>query len=255
MNRLLTCFFYGCLLLWVASCNKTETLQTATIKDYYPIALGKFQIFKVDSFVYVNFGQTKERRSHIVKDTVDAAITDNLGRLSFRVRRLFRSEIDTTQWLDQMTYLVTPTNTSLEVVEENLRVIRLQMPVREFVTWNGNRYLPDDIYPEFGFNSTTHSRLASWEYSYENVDMPAIVNGLAYDSTVTVTSSANDSTGFPPKGLTVPAFKTLWAETYARGVGLVSRHISMEEFQPKSSSYPTGYYSGFEVKQVLVGHN
>jgi hypothetical protein len=255
MKSFLTIFLYCGLLLWLVSCNKSETLETGTINDYFPIAVGKYQIFKLDSFVYVNFGQTKERRTHIIKDTVDAAIADNLGRPSFRVRRLFRNEADTMQWVDQMTYLVTPTRTSLEVVEENLRVIKLQLPVWEFVTWNGNRYLPDDIYPEFGFNSTTHSRLSGWEYSYENVDMPMTVNGLKYDSTVTVTSSVNDSIGFPPTALTVPAFKTVWLETFARGVGLVSRHISLEEFQPRSSSYPSGYYSGFEVKQVMMRHN
>jgi hypothetical protein len=187
-----------------------------------------------------------------MKEIVDAATTDNLGRASFRIRRLFRNKSDTTRWDEHSTCMVTPLQTSLEFIEDNLRFIKLQLPVKEFYTWNGNRYLPDEIYPQFGFNSTTHSSLGSWEYLYENVDNSEMINGKRYDSTVTVNCSIADSTNFPPLDKNAPAFKTVWREKYAKGVGLISRYISMEEFQPRSSSYPNGYFSGFEVKQTLI---
>ncbi len=244
------------LMIALTRCSKqTDSLSTATINDYYPLVIGNYSIYQLDSTVYVSYGQSKEIHSHIIKDIVDAKLTDNLGRPSFRIRRLFRSTVDTTQWLDHATYLVTALEKSLEVIENNLRITKLQLPIKDYFSWNGNRYLPDDIFPEYGFNSTAHSNLGSWEYNYENVNTSATINGQVFDSTITVTSSIADSTGFPPNSPKAPAFKTVWEEKYAKGVGLISKKINLEEFQPTTSTYPNGYYSGFALKQTLIRHN
>lgn len=243
------------LLIALSNCNKqTDSFSTASIKDYYPLTIGKYATYQLDSTVYVNYGQSKEIHSHIIKDIVDAQLTDNLGRPSYRIRRLLRSS-DNTQWLEHATYLVTALDKSLEVIEDNLRIIKLQLPITDDFSWNGNRYLTDDIFPGYGFNSTAHSNLGSWKYNYVNVNTGSTLNGQVFDSTVTVTSSIADSTGFPPVGLNAPAFKTVWEEKYAKGIGLISKKISLEEFQPASTTYPNGYYSGFALKQTLLTHN
>ena len=252
MNKIL---LLACLVVLLSKCSKTDTVDTGTISDYYPLAVGKYLVYRVDSSLYVSFGQIKEVHTNIIKDLVDDSITDNLGRPSFRIRRLIRSKTDTSKWSEHATYFVTPLSRSLELIEDNLRFIKLQLPVQDYFSWNGNRYLPDETYPQFGFNSTAHSRLDSWEYNYENVNGTDIVNGKVYENTITATCSIADSTGFPPVDINGPAFKTIWEEKYAKGVGLISRIISLEEFQPRSTAYPNGYYSGFGLKQTLVDHN
>ena len=249
-------FISVCLLLTFTCCSKkTDTLNSALISDYYPLQVGKYAIYQLDSTVYVSFGQVREIHSHIIKDVVDAQITDNSGRLSFRVLQLYRSTVDTSIWIEHATYMVTPLDKSLEVIEDNLRFIKLQLPINDLFSWNGNRYLPDDLFPEYGFNSTAHSHLGSWEYNYENVNSSTTINGHLFDSTITVTSSITDSTGFPPIAKNAPAFKTVWEEKYAKGIGLISKYISLEEFQPSSVTYPNGYYSGFALKQKMIAHN
>lgn len=248
-------FFVGLLLALTRCAKQTDTLVTASISDYFPLQVGKYSIYQLDSSIYTSFGQTKEIRRHIIKDVVDAAITDNLGRPSFRIKRFMRSTADTTQWIDHATYMATPLDYSLEIIENNMRFIKLQLPIADYFSWNGNRYLPDDIFPEYGFNSTSHSHIGGWEYNYENINSTMNINGHIYDSTVTVLSAATDSTGFPPVSLNGPAFKTVWEEKYAKGVGLVSKIISLEEFQPISTAHPRGYYSGFALKQTLISHN
>lgn len=239
----------------LSGCSKTATISGGSIADYYPLEVGKYFVYKVDSSLYVRFGQVKEIHTNIIKDIVDASITDNLGRPSFRMRRLIRSKTDTSSWSEHSTYFVTPLAQSVELIEDNLRFIKLQLPIQDYFSWNGNRYLPDEAYPQFGFNSTAHSRLDSWEYNYENVNGSDTINGRGFSNTITVTCSIADSTGFPPADINGPAFKTIWEEKYAKGVGLISRLISLEEFQPRSSNYPSGYYSGFGLKQTLVEHN
>lgn len=244
------------VLLLVSSCAKqTDTLATDKVTDFYPLVKGKFVTYMLDSTLYVSFGQVREIRRHYIKDIVDTTITDNLGRPSYRIRRQIRNDQDSTRWDDHATYIVTPQNNSIEVIEDNLRFIKLQGPITEFFTWNGNRYLPDETYTQFGFNSTAHARLGSWEYNYTAIDGSTTVNGKAYDNTITIGCSIEDTTNFPPKDPNGPAFKTLWTEKYAKGVGLIYREISLEEFQPKSSTYPNGYYSGFALKQTILEHN
>jgi hypothetical protein len=253
-SRLLTFLILSALSLNFLGCNKTDQLVTASIADYFPLQVGKYLTYRLDSSLYVNFGQRKEIRSSVMRDLVDAAITDNLGRPSFRIRRLLRNGADTSKWTEHSTYFVTPLQNSLELVENNLRFIKLQLPVRESFSWYGNRYLPVDMFPQFGFNSTAHSDLNSWEYHYENVNLADTINGRVFTS-ITIASTITDSTGFPPKDLNAPAFKTVWQEKYGKGVGLISRNVSLEEFQPRTSTYPNGYYSGFALKQTLIDHN
>src|ERR1700712_1109868 len=101
------------LIVTLTMCSKqTDTFSTATASDYFPLEIGKYAIYQLDSTVYVNYGQTKEIHSHVIKDIVDAKITDNLGRPSFRIRRLFQGTVDTTEWIDHATYLVTPLDKS-----------------------------------------------------------------------------------------------------------------------------------------------
>ena len=246
---------FAIILLFSSCAKQTDILTTDRVTDYYPLTKGKYATYILDSTVYVSFGQVKEVRRHYIKDIVDTAMTDNLGRPSYRIRRQMRSDNDPNLWEDHATYLVTPLDHSVEVIEDNLRFIRLQGPVTEFFTWNGNRYLPDETYTQFGFNSTAHSRLGSWEYNYTGINESAVINGKTYDSTITIGCSIEDSTNFPPKDPNGPAFKTVWTEKYAKRIGLVYREISLEEFQPRSSTYPNGYYSGFALKQTMLEHN
>lgn len=242
-------------ILPLSQCSKTDLFTSASVNDYYPLQVGKYYIYKLDSSLYVSFGQVKEVRSNIIKEIIDAPISDNLGRPSFRVKRLIRHAIDSTQWVEHSTYIVTPLAKSLELIEDNLRFIKLQLPVKEFFSWNGNRYLPDEAFPQFGFNSTAHSDLGSWEYNYVNIDSSAVINSRIFKNTITVTCSITDSTNFPPADKNAPSFKTIWEEKYAKGIGLISRVINLEEFQPRSTTYPNGYFTGFGVKQVLIEHN
>lgn len=244
------------IILLVSSCAKqTDTLSTDNPADYFSLAKGKYATYILDSTVYVSFGQVREVRRHYIKDIVDTTITDNLGRISYRIRRQIRNDADPTKWEEHSTYLVTPLAHSVEVIEDNLRFIKIQGPITEFFTWNGNRYLPDETYTQFGFNSTAHARLGSWEYNYTGINESTTVNGKTYDNTLTIGCSIEDTTNFPPKDPNGPAFKTVWTEKYSKGVGLIYREISLEEFQPRGSTYPNGYYSGFALKQTMLEHN
>jgi hypothetical protein len=122
-------------------CSEKEQLSTALISEYYPLQIGKYITYRLDSTVYVNLNTKKEVHTYIVQDWVDAEITDNLGRKAYRIRRMMQQKTDTTQWVDNAVFVVTPLGKSLEYVDNNLRFIKLQEPIRDDFTWRGNSYI------------------------------------------------------------------------------------------------------------------
>lgn len=255
MKRLLPAILLpAALFLCMTGCQKkTGTVDTGQISDYYPLAVGKYITYDLDSFVYINFGLDRETHHYIARDIVADTFRDATGNLSYTIRRLFRDDTDTTQWTDDLTYYVTPSNTSLELVENNLRYLKLYMPLREGLTWNGNRYLPYEPFPQFYFASSEHTQL-NWNYLYENVGSSATVNDMNFDSTLTVGSDATDSTNFPVTDIQTFGTRTAWTETYAKNVGLIYKRVSFEEYQPPTPP-GDGYYSGFEIVMKILDHN
>jgi hypothetical protein len=169
---------------------------------------------------------------------------------------LVRDVDDSTKWNDVSTFVITKSPGSIEVNEDNLRIVKLQSPIKEFFSWNGNRYLPEDpFFPKFEFGSSDHRDMGSWDYYYETINGTDTLEGINYDNTITIKGSDPNTNNIPASDLDVSGSKTFWLEKYAKGVGLIYRDISFEEFQARNSIYPYGYYSGFQVRQTLLSHN
>src|SRR4030095_16352515 len=85
----------------INGCSKeSETLPTASIADYYPLEIGTSVTYRMDSTVFVNLNSTEEIHSYVAKDSVEAQVTDNLNRLSYRVHRYIRDTAETQPWMD-----------------------------------------------------------------------------------------------------------------------------------------------------------
>src|SRR5262249_30791760 len=96
------------LLCTFSFCKKeTASYNGAVAASYYPVAVDKYIQYRLDSVVFTNFGQTREVHSYQVRDIIDAAVTDNLGRPSFRVRRMIRDSAGTSNWADNASFMVT----------------------------------------------------------------------------------------------------------------------------------------------------
>src|SRR5690606_3872785 len=154
------------LIVVLTACEKeTEEFQTASIADYNPMQVGKYISYQLDSLVYVNFGTTQEIHSYEVKYLTEAEITDNLGRPAFRIIRYIRSS-PTDNWLPDATFMSVNTGNSLEFIENNLRYIKLKLPIREGANWKGNSFIDTySLYSELKY-------LGDWDYTFEQVDMP-----------------------------------------------------------------------------------
>ena len=238
-NTLLPLLF----ILLFASCKKeSETFETASLSDYYPLEVGKYISYNLDSTVFLNFGKQREVVSYQVKDVVDAAITDNLGRPSYRIIRYSRKKASD-PWIANNTFMATSTDKSLEFVENNLRYIKLILPVKADNSWRGNSFI--DTYT----SGSDMRYLDNWDYIYDSVANPVTINSFNFENTLKVFQRDEVINDPLIPGATY-AERTYSAEKYAKGVGLIYKEFLHWEYQGNTQTY-----SGYGVKLTVIDYN
>ena len=243
------------ILAGIISCKKqTGNLPTAQLNEYMPMFVGKYIHYQLDSMVFIHLGQKDTVISYEAKDIVDGELTDGEGNLTYRVIRYLRElgSMDESDYVPKLTYFVTPTKNSVELIENNLRYQKLKLPVTEGFNWRGNTYLPDaPFYTLYEFSNDID--IHEWNYTYFDVNQSIQIGNNVYDSTASVLQVA-DSSNVPiefPDGL---AYKNYWTEVYAKNVGLIYKEIEMWEYQPANESDPS-MRSGFGLKMTIIDHN
>lgn len=246
----MTKYFTGLLftsLIFISCKKQTDNIAPEPVNNYYPLQVGKYINYKLDSTVYINFGQKDTIIHYLAQDRVDAQITDNLGRPAYRVIRYLRK--DTTQsWAPDNTFMVVPTGSSIEYVENNLRFLKLTSPIKQDFSWKGNSYI--DTY---SINSDL-KYLDDWDYMYDSVGLPLTINSLTFDSTIKVAERDEFLGQDPSIPGTQYAEKTFSEEKYAKGVGLIYREFLHWEYQGGQSGVPP-YFVGYGIKLSITGHN
>jgi hypothetical protein len=230
------------LLFSLFSCSeKTEEFQTETLAEYLPLQPGKYITYRLDSLVLTDFGKSLETHSYQVKHQVDVEIKDNLGRPSYRIYRYIRNADGTGEWANNGSYFVTPLATEVEVVEDNLRFIKLHAPFREGNSWKGNNYLHVDPYPSYKF-TLFDSFSSSFDYQGQQYTDVWTVEEEDYGENYPVTEPAR------------PGGKIRAVEKYAKNIGLVYREYMIVEYEPNTTG-PDPYYRGFGITMWMIDHN
>jgi hypothetical protein len=243
---------FSCVLLF--SCKKeTEEFSTEAISDYAPLAVGKYIIYRTDSTVFTNFGRTTEIHSYQEKDIIDAQVSDGLGRPSYRVFRFLRDTAATQQWVPGGTYFITPLNNTLEIIDDNLRFVKLVLPIKKDNTWKGNRFLPDEAYSTlFSFNNDFD--MASWDYTLSSTGETLVLNGKTINDVITV-DGINEVINVPVTTPSAYGSINYLQDKYAKGIGIVYQNLTMWEYQPNTSGPGGGYKIGFGVTRSMIDHN
>ncbi len=244
----------GVCIVLLACKKQTGQVESAALQEYYPLQTGKYIRYRLDSTRFIHFGQRDTVVSYDAKDIVEEETTDSQGQPAFRVVRYLRDLASTNEsdYTPALTYLVSPKRESIEINENNLRFRKLQLPVTNGFNWKGNRQLPSaPFYELYGFSNDED--ISFWEYSYQEVDQPAIMGDHAFPHTVTVLQVA-DSSNVPIEFPDGHAYRNYWVEQYAKEIGLIYKEIVMWEYQPPHSGNP-GFRSGFGLRMTITGHN
>ncbi len=240
----------ACCLLTLSQCKKsTATVQSAALTDYLQLQPGKYITYRLDSTLFTNFGTQTTTVSYQAKDIIDTLITDALGRPSWRVIRYLRDTAGTQSWVTDQTYMITATREDVEVVDNNLRFIKLVLPVVNGYSWPGNSYI--DVTTDT-FNVVNY--LQGWNYYYDSLGMPFVTPFGTVDSTLTVIQQPDVTNG----DFTDPSRyseRNYSVEVYAKGIGLINKRFLHQEYQPPNGGTSVGSTSGYGLNLTMIDHN
>jgi hypothetical protein len=233
------------LFFLLNSCSKTNPLVTDTPADYYPMHVGNYIIYRMDSLKYINVGSKDTVVSYLAKEVVEDSITDNLGRPSYRVVRYLSDTNGLSSWTPSIAYMVTPTRGSVEVVENNLRYIKMVTPVQDGISWLGN------IYIDTKSAESQVPYMDGWNYTYAETGMPYDVLAGTIPETVTV-NEVNSVTGLGDGSYTQTLYS---AEIYGKNIGLIYKRFLYSVYQSPNVEYPSGATIGYGLTFNMVSHN
>jgi hypothetical protein len=183
-------FLAGFILLLVLNTGCThevEEFKTDLPSDYVPLQVGKYIIYRIDSTVFTQAGRAEETHSYLEKDVVDAKITDNQGRTSYRIYRFLNNLTGQGTWVANGSYLITPLEHSVEVVENNMRSLKLVSPIRQDAEWKGNRFIIDEpYYPTYDFTAPDNRYPSDWNFVIKEINGSLVLNNKSLTNVVTV---------------------------------------------------------------------
>ena len=141
-----------------------------------------------------------------IKEKLEATFTDNQGRDAIKLVRYIKKynplvSYDNMPWVLKDVWSCVKTNTTLEVVEEDVRFTKLAFPVKVDGTWNGN----------------ANNTIGDWEYKYDYTDRTEIINGNTFDKVLLVVQKDDKNKN--------AIHREYYVEKYAKNVGLVYREI------------------------------
>ena len=245
MRKLFLLIMISSAVIFSACKKSTEDFKTPSVNDYYPMQVGKYITYNLDSTVFVNFGTAQEIHSYQVKLVVDGTMTDNLGRPAYRIIRYIRPNA-IAPWLSDNTFMAVPTDFAVEFIENNYRFLKMKAPIRDGFSWKGNTYI--DTY---SLNSDV-KYLDDWDYTYDSLDVKITLGPFTIDSTLKV--AQRDEIIGNPADPNSYSEKNYGEEKYAKHIGLIYRNFLHVEYQPPTPGHG-GYKQGYGVKMIMIDHN
>jgi hypothetical protein len=234
------------------SCSKkTEEFASEPLSDYtMQLQPGKFITYRLDSLVFTNFGRNTETHRYQVKHLVDAEITDNLGRPAYRIFTFLRDSAGTGPWTPNGSYFITPLTDRVEVTEDNLRFIKLHLPVKEGYEWLGNKYFPTEPYISL-YDFSNDVDIKDWIYYYDTFEPTYTYQGKNYTDVITVEQQDEGGPVTDPRNYTSLSRSV---EKYSKNIGPIYRKYELWEYQPNPSG-PSPFKLGFGIVMWMIDHN
>ncbi len=227
-NNFITLFFLISVLFF--SCKKDEeTIVPINYNyNYAGLNVGKYVIYDVDSTFYnVPFNVVAHYKFQI-KEVVDSKYIDAQGTEAYKIIRYKKDTTISPNWVHQVVWNATITNSNFQKVEDNIRFVKLTFPIKTGKTWNGN-------------SMNTNS---SWNYEYVNTHQTEQIETSLLDSVSTVTQFDDENQ--------ILIQRQFYQEKYAANIGLVYKKIIDVQ---KAFNNSTGLFENSEGVDITYTFN
>jgi hypothetical protein len=225
------------------SCKKKDTAADPTL-NYFPIILGHYVAYNVDSIYYnedlCTQYEVKSQMKYVITDT----FTDRknyTNRLTY-IMDVYSRPYDGGFWNPIRTIMVNPTTKGINYTQDGVKYIKLMFPIVNDFSWAGNANVPT--------TDTDFAYQLNWNYQYKNMRMSYNTGYLNFDNTVTVNED-NESINYPGVDSGVAASRTFAKEVYAYNVGMIYKEWTHWTYKAHNAQCVNGY----TVVMKAIDHN
>ncbi len=199
MVKYLNYIFLLCIAGFCLFSCKHETIAPNDVGyGYFPSNTGHWVLYEVDSTYYDGFTHTINKYHFKINEKNESTYLDNQNRPTQRIER-YKKTTDTTDWFLKDVWAANLTPSTAEKVEENTRYVKLVFPIFDEQIWNGNAL----------------NILGAHDYKYNNVFKPYTVNGVTFDSTITVIQDIDSNNVWVKNKV----------EVFAKNIGLIYKRF------------------------------
>ncbi len=193
-------FFLVVFTTIILSCKKNK-VSSSHHYEYFGLTDGKYVDYDVFEVIHdINASVQHDTSFYYLRTFIGDTVIDNSGRLAREFKRYRKDSVNGAWVLTDLWTAVIDENRG-ELVEENLRKVKLGFPVHLQTTWKEN---------SFNSNSTSNEQ----DFFYTNIHIPYSLNSIEFDSTVHIQKDGE---------LSFVSYK-VHNEIYAKNVGLVSKY-------------------------------
>lgn len=204
--------------LAMASCKKDPDLTMVQFGyEYFPIELGSYKIYLVDS---IGHDLTSDTAQFQIMEVVEEQFTDNVGNPAYRIGR-YKRITSSDDWSFQYTIVEKRTTTFAERKEGNLSYIKMVFPINDEQTWDGNAY----------------NFMDPWNYAYSGIGLSANLGLFNFDRSLTV--NQRNSVNLVDQEIA--------SEIYAAGIGLIHKQLIDLNIQNEE-------LTGIEWEQTILAY-
>ncbi len=242
------------------SCKKSKQNTSDPTLNYFPIKLGHYVTYEVDSVYFFGTGSNYfgidtcaryEIKSQI-KYSIDDTFRDADNRLSY-IMDVYSRPYPGGYWEPNSVILITPTQTpildltapvtqSLLYTQDRTQYVKLIFPISNGYVWKGNKYAQ--------VNDATFSYLKNWNYRYQDYHLSYFNGRVNFDNTVSVLEN-NENVNYTNVDSGVAGYRTFAKEVYAYNVGMVYKEWTHYTWNANNASC----WNGFTVIMRAIEYN
>lgn len=182
--------------IFLFSCKK-ESDTPAPVDfgyDYFPLVTGHTNYYSVTFINIDSQSNVYDTTNYYLKTEIDTPYYDNYNKLIYPINRYTKDSV-TDPWIIKDVWFAYFRFFQLIVSEENVHFLKLAFPLEDNKTWNGNTFNTNE----------------AQDYKITEYAIPYSLNGVSYDSTVTVNE----------RDETTLINKFYRYEVYSKGTGLI----------------------------------
>ncbi|MCB0644704.1 MAG: hypothetical protein KDC44_23830 [Phaeodactylibacter sp.] len=233
-------------LLLIGACSPEEDPYAPTDDAaYYPLEIGKYWIYEVDSLIYRPELVVELDSIHLwMKEEVVDTLQDNLGNTLYLVEQSERYAA-TAPWVLKQLLTIQPETERLLRTENNLKFIKLVFPVDLFQSWEGNAFI--DPTTEVRVGGETIQMFKDWSYQTLERLETLVVGGQTYEDVILVAPAQSEN---------LIELRRV-EEYYGRNIGLLRRTLEILDTQTidPATDWKDKAEKGFMLNQTLLEHN